>query len=117
MSLRKFVVVCFLCVLLLGLDDVTTTSAARTAPTGPPTAALRIQREEKNAVDVFVSTIRDARHHLAAAAVARCVSIFGMYPIDTFKVRRHTHTYTKRRILSHPIPSIPLLNIWDPIHE
>jgi hypothetical protein len=35
----------------------------------------------------FVSSIIDARRHLAAAAVARSVSIFGMYPIDTMKVR------------------------------
>ena len=61
-------------------------SARTAAPT--PHVVTRIQSEEKTALDVFVATIRNARHHLAAAAVARCVSIFSMYPIDTFKVRR-----------------------------
>jgi len=32
-------------------------------------------------------TIIDARSHLAAAAAARCISIFGMYPVDTIKTR------------------------------
>jgi hypothetical protein len=35
----------------------------------------------------FVQTIIDARSHLAAAAAARAVSIFGMYPVDTIKTR------------------------------
>jgi hypothetical protein len=34
----------------------------------------------------FLSTIRESRKHLAAAAVARSVSIIGMYPVDTIKV-------------------------------
>jgi hypothetical protein len=36
---------------------------------------------------LFTQTIKDARRHLAAAGVARCVSIFVMYPVDTIKVR------------------------------
>ena len=35
----------------------------------------------------FVQTIINAKSHLYAAAVARCVSIFGMYPVDTIKTR------------------------------
>eukprot|EP00584_Thalassiosira_punctigera_P025627 CAMPEP_0172553140 /NCGR_PEP_ID=MMETSP1067-20121228/48751_1 /TAXON_ID=265564 ORGANISM="Thalassiosira punctigera, Strain Tpunct2005C2" /NCGR_SAMPLE_ID=MMETSP1067 /ASSEMBLY_ACC=CAM_ASM_000444 /LENGTH=371 /DNA_ID=CAMNT_0013341257 /DNA_START=87 /DNA_END=1202 /DNA_ORIENTATION=+ len=35
----------------------------------------------------FVRTVLDARSQLAAAAAARCVSIFGMYPVDTIKTR------------------------------
>ncbi len=35
----------------------------------------------------FLQTIADARSHLAAAAAARAVSIFGMYPVDTIKTR------------------------------
>ena len=35
----------------------------------------------------FIKTIADARSHLAAAAAARAVSIFGMYPVDTIKTR------------------------------
>ncbi len=35
----------------------------------------------------FIQTVIDARSHLAAAAAARAVSIFGMYPVDTIKTR------------------------------
>jgi hypothetical protein len=38
-------------------------------------------------LELFTQTIKDARRHLAAAGVARCVSIFIMYPVDTIKVR------------------------------
>jgi hypothetical protein len=34
----------------------------------------------------FLTSIHAARKHLAAAAVARSVSIVGMYPMDTIKV-------------------------------
>ena len=40
-----------------------------------------------NPFRTFVSLIHDSRQHLVAAAVARSVSIFGMYPVDTVKVR------------------------------
>lgn len=36
----------------------------------------------------FVSIIRDSRRDLAAAAAARCTSIFSMYPVDTLKVNK-----------------------------
>jgi len=35
----------------------------------------------------FVSALKEARRHLAAAAVARSISIFAMYPMDTLKTR------------------------------
>jgi hypothetical protein len=35
----------------------------------------------------FMRTIKEARRHLVAAGVARCVSITAMYPVDTIKVR------------------------------
>lgn len=34
-----------------------------------------------------MSTIKEARRHLSAAAVARSISIFTMYPVDTIKTR------------------------------
>ena len=43
--------------------------------------------EKLGPVDTFVKTIKDARRHLAAAAVARATSIFAMYPVDTIKTR------------------------------
>jgi hypothetical protein len=44
-------------------------------------------------IQSFVATIKDSRRHLAAAAVARCVSIFGMYPMDTIKVSIYLFIY------------------------
>ena len=35
----------------------------------------------------FLKTVANARAHLAAAACARAVSIFAMYPVDTIKTR------------------------------
>mmetsp|Transcript_5206 Transcript_5206/g.9138 ORF Transcript_5206/g.9138 Transcript_5206/m.9138 type:complete len:389 (-) Transcript_5206:92-1258(-) len=35
----------------------------------------------------LVRTIKESRRHLAAAAVARSISIFAMYPMDTIKTR------------------------------
>lgn len=61
-------------------------AAAATSSVAAAGQVTRIQSKEKNAFDVFVATIRNARHHLAAAAVARSVSIFTMYPVDTIKV-------------------------------
>ena len=39
-------------------------------------------------IKTFCSEIHNARQHLVAAGVARSVSILGMYPVDTVKVRR-----------------------------
>jgi hypothetical protein len=38
-------------------------------------------------IGIFVQTIREAKRHLIAAAVARSISIFAMYPVDTIKTR------------------------------
>jgi len=38
-------------------------------------------------IDAFRRSVVAARRHLAAAGVARCVSIFIMYPVDTIKTR------------------------------
>jgi hypothetical protein len=46
-------------------------------------------------IQSFVATIKDSRRHLAAAAVARCVSIFGMYPMDTIKVSLFERTISR----------------------
>jgi hypothetical protein len=51
-------------------------------------------------VQVFVSTIRDARRHLVAAAVARSTSIFCMYPVDTIKVSNIISTDMSLRIIT-----------------
>lgn len=38
-------------------------------------------------IQTFLNVVKESRVHLAAAAVARSVSIFGMYPVDTIKTR------------------------------
>lgn len=43
--------------------------------------------DPKGPLLLFLNTIKEARRHLAAAAVARSVSIFAMYPVDTIKTR------------------------------
>lgn len=40
-----------------------------------------------NLASSFVQTIKDAKIHIASGAVARGVSIFAMYPLDTIKTR------------------------------
>jgi hypothetical protein len=38
-------------------------------------------------VNTFLETLNGAKKHLVSAAVARSVSILGMYPMDTIKTR------------------------------
>ena len=78
-SFYSFVVLVLFC--LLGCFY-----SASARSTTPAQRIVAQPKEPKNAIQVFVSTIRNARHHLAAAAVARSVSIFSMYPVDTIKV-------------------------------
>jgi Mitochondrial carrier protein len=46
-----------------------------------------VQQQQHGPLQVFTQTIKDARRHLTAAAVARSTSIFTMYPIDVLKTR------------------------------
>jgi hypothetical protein len=39
------------------------------------------------AMDIFLETLNGAKKHLVSAAVARSVSILGLYPVDTIKTR------------------------------
>jgi hypothetical protein len=41
-------------------------------------------------LQAFLTTVGGAKKHLAAAAIARFISIFGMYPVDTIKVINHS---------------------------
>lgn len=52
----------------------------------PGGAKKAVAAEPASPLRLFLKTIQDARRHLAAAAAARSVSIFAMYPIDTIKV-------------------------------
>ena len=59
---------------------LSTTGPSSTATSSTNAAPLLIFKS-------FVQTVINAKSHLAAAAVARAVSIFGMYPVDTIKTR------------------------------
>ncbi len=59
----------------------TTTTTAASPPSSSSTLSPAIIFQS------FLQTIANARSHLAAAAAARAVSIFGMYPVDTIKTR------------------------------
>jgi len=79
-------------VLLLGLllvfaliECVASSAASVTGVS--PTMLGRGGAAAPGALQIFVSTIKEARRHLAAAAVARSVSIFAMFPVDTIKTR------------------------------
>ena len=59
--------------------------ATKLSSAAKPTPSSTIQ--VSSILKSFIQTIIDARSHLAAAAAARAVSIFGMYPVDTIKTR------------------------------
>jgi hypothetical protein len=54
---------------------------------GPPLKPFPQTLKDDGPLKLFTQTIKDARRHLAAAGIARCISIFAMYPVDTIKVR------------------------------
>ena len=45
------------------------------------------RRQNPTILDAIVQTLNGAKKHLLSAAVARSISIFGMYPVDTIKTR------------------------------
>jgi len=46
-----------------------------------------IENGNETGLQIFLDTIRESRKHLAAAGVARCISILAMFPVDTIKTR------------------------------
>jgi len=65
---------------------------------GSKTLATAPTSEVSGPLSVFLNTLREARRHLAAAAVARSVSIFSMYPVDTIKTRMQMEQANALRI-------------------
>ena len=49
--------------------------------------AIAASRSNPTILDVIVQTLNSAKKHLLSAAVARSISILGMYPVDTIKTR------------------------------
>ena len=97
--LRRLVWALFCCVVGRSV------AAARAAKGNTPTEPLPVPHHDMNPLKIFATTIRNARHHLAAAATARCVSIFGMYPVDAIKVRAAGRGWSTHResifVVSH----------------
>jgi hypothetical protein len=75
--------------------STTAVTAATTFPRGGGAAKISATATTASSSSIspevilksFLQTIADAKSHLVAAAVARAVSIFGMYPVDTIKTR------------------------------
>jgi hypothetical protein len=72
---------CFLLLLILVCCQ------ARATVSYPLTVRAGSDSSPEGPLILFLNTIKEARRHLAAAAVARSVSIFSMYPVDTIKTR------------------------------
>mmetsp|Transcript_13140 Transcript_13140/g.36299 ORF Transcript_13140/g.36299 Transcript_13140/m.36299 type:complete len:133 (+) Transcript_13140:137-535(+) len=82
----SFWTVALLFLTLIGVVSAARFSRPSNSVTPTPTSAQ--QPDKKSPIQNFVATIKDARRHLTAAAVARSISIFAMYPVDTIKVGR-----------------------------
>lgn len=65
------------------LPPLSSSSSSKRTTTSVPSIVRLVARPFKS----FARAVLDARSHLAAAAAARALSIFGMYPVDTIKTR------------------------------
>jgi solute carrier family 25 S-adenosylmethionine transporter 26 len=83
-------IVSILLACMLGIAQSTTISPALTIRGGrfgkAPIVVVQAPLTE-GPLQVFINTIKDSKKHLIAAGVARCVSIFTMFPVDTIKTR------------------------------
>ena len=73
--------------LLLAVAHGRILQPTKTAPKFAHRGGGASQPATEGPLHVFLRTIKEARRHLVAAAVARSVSIFAMYPVDTIKTR------------------------------
>lgn len=78
---------CILVGLFLAVASGTTVGPALMVRAGGRKAPVVESPTADGPLKVFIETIKESRKHLAAAGVARCVSIFGMFPVDTIKTR------------------------------
>ena len=86
--------------LVLGLPNFTSCSQIPLPFRGGASAS------KDGPLQTFVNTIKNAKRDLAAAAVARCVSIFLMFPVDTVKTR----------IQMEQANPFPCEGVWD-LHD
>ena len=70
------------------LFSVSSSNAALAVRGGKKNSVVENENEnETGPFQIFLDTIRESRKHLAAAGVARCISILAMFPVDTIKTR------------------------------
>jgi solute carrier family 25 S-adenosylmethionine transporter 26 len=79
------------CLLLLCVFLILGGVAASPVSVFPPRGGVKLTpvAEKEGPLQLFSRTVKDARRHLVAAGVARSISIFAMYPMDTIKTRIH----------------------------
>lgn len=73
----------FVAFLLLGACTLETSAAKANSVA----VATKPKYPGQTVVKTFVKTVAESRKHLAAAAVARSLSVFCMFPVDTLKTR------------------------------
>ena len=73
---------------VLGLAQGTTLPlfTVRGGAKAPAAVAVAVPQNE-GALKIFINTIQESRKDLLAAGIARCISIFTMFPCDTIKTR------------------------------
>ena len=85
MKSSKFLI---LFVFLIGSFSVADAGSAKNAvQVSKPVPKIAVISTVQSAAQAFVKTVVDSKRHLAAAAVARSLSVFTMYPVDTVKTR------------------------------
>lgn len=72
---------------IVGLVQSTTLSPALTLRGGRRPAPVAGQQSNGGPLKVFIDTVKESKKHLFAAGIARCISIFTMFPCDTIKTR------------------------------
>lgn len=75
------------CACLFGAAQSTTLSPALMVRGGRGAAPSSVLEQSEGPLQLFIKTIQESKKHLIAAGVARSVSIFTMFPMDTIKTR------------------------------
>lgn len=85
----KASIVSLLLAFLVGVHGTTLSPALLSVRGGKQGTAksLEVKAPKNGPLQTFVNTIKESKKHLAAAGVARCISIFVMFPVDTVKTR------------------------------
>lgn len=102
LQIERFMIVVSIFILcLIEKSDATASSlfSVREGPKTSKTSKIRLEcirggssqasivlEQKKTPIQLFIDTVKESRAHLAAAAAARSVSIFGMFPVGTLRL-------------------------------